>query len=278
MGVCSPCRSKNLADFHNHCDDVHRYIPSSKESFEVESRKDNRRQLGDFLKSYGEADSENGSALIGEWVLQAPLRIDLYGLPFKCPFDKCPHPCSPSAGFPGKEYLRHHLNAVHDLGFTWTESVLDSAISCTITSCVRSLPGQGFASHEDLQSHDDGAHFCQRSDSRPPGTWEYVEEAAADQRYACMICHPQSVYHEQMFTAKGLRNHLVSAHRMATDTQRDWPPQNFYFDNRTQTVLKLQGEPGKGKAKVHAQTSTSSQAPSAIPLKPTVKLPPVWKS
>ena len=250
---------------------IHRNSPFSKESFEVESRKDDRRQLRDPLNNREESDSD-GFALIWKSKLQT-----LADLPFNCPFNNYPRHCSPSAGFTSKEDLRSHLNSVHDLGSVLTELVVDSALPCIFTDCVRSLPGQGFASKEHLQSHFNTVHLLQGTNSRLPGILEDVEEAANDRQYGCVICHPQSVYHEQMFTAEGSRNHLVSAHRMATDPKRDMPPYFFTFSNQTQADFEVQAESKKGKAKEHAQTPTSSQAPFAIPLKPTVKLPPVWK-
>ena len=267
----------NLADYHNHCDDVHRYIPFSKESFEVEPRKDNGRQIREFLNSYAEPDSGNGSALIGEPMPQAPVVMALDDLPFKCPLDNCPYSGSTSAGFAGKEDLRSHINTTHNLDDDWTQLILDSALPCTVTDCVKSLPGQGFASKEHFQSHFDIVHLLQRTNSRLPGIQEDIEEAATDRQYACVICHPLSVYHQQMFTAETLRDHLVSAHRMATDAQKGMSPYIFTFSNQTQADFEVQPESKNSKTDEHAQMLTSSQAPFAIPLKPTVQLPPVRK-
>ena len=104
-------RFVKLEDFYNHCDDVHRNIPSSKESFEVVPRKENGSQPAEFLRSHGGPDSNNGSAVTAESMLQVRVRRDLSGSPFKCSFNKCE--LSPSACFTDKEDLRSHLNSVH---------------------------------------------------------------------------------------------------------------------------------------------------------------------
>ena len=198
----------------------------------------------------------------------AHVRKALDDLPFKCPFHGMPHPCSPSSGFASRVDLRTHVSIVHSLNSDGIERVLDSALPCTITGCVRSLSLQGFASSEEFQRHYSSAHI---------GILRDVEKAASGRLYTCKTCAPTRSFQAKIFSAEEVLNHLVSAHRMAENSETRMPPPSLDASNQTQADFEVQAESEKGKAEEHAQTPTSSQAPFEIPLKSTVKLPAVWK-